>query len=632
MQGDFKIFDWLVQPQLHLISGAEKSAQVEPKVMQVLVCLARHREEVVAKKAIIKEVWGNAYVSSDVLTRSISELRKVFDDDPREPRVIQTIPREGYRLIAPVAECEPADEADSNTDPTPKRGPRRLLIAAAALFVIVAGLYIGGRVTGWNLGFTASSHIESVAVLPFKNLSGDPEQDYFADAMMETLISDLANTGSLTVVSRTSAMRYRQTTKSASEIASELKVDALVEGSVLPVGNRVRITATLIDGHSDRPLWSSNYERELDDILFIQKDVARAVTHEIRVTLNPVDEQRLFQAKRIDPQAYQAYIKGRYFWNQRTRESLHKAVRYFQDACSKAPSYALAYSGLADTYSLLAHYGFEPPDEAFPKAKAAAQEALQIDDFCAEAHASVGLASMSYDRDWTTAEREFQRAIKLNPSYATVRHWYALCLLGLGRSEEAIVQAEKAQSLDPMSAIPNVFLAQCLYLARQYDRAVKQSLYTLELHPNNVTALTLLGESYWHAGDRKQALAEFQRLKALWQDDPRMLDIEMDIIGGRDKEALSQLEQFVAEQQGKPERAAFFAEAYALLGKPDQAISWLETAFEHRDSSLIILNVDPSYDSLREDPRFIGLLNGLGLSQPKEVLAILHAGAARRAR
>ena len=367
--------------------------------------------------------------------------------------------------------------------------------------------------------------IKSLAVLPLKNLSADPEESYFADSMTEALISDLANIGPLQVTSRTSVMRYRTTVKSIAEIARELKVDALLEGSVMRVGNRVRITAQLVNAQTDTNMWSASYERDFRDLLILQKEVARAVADEVKITLSPRERERLSSAESLDPEAYQAYLRGRYFWNQRTRESMERSVEYFDSAAARAPRFALAYAGLADAYTLLGHYRFWPPEQAFPKAKLAAQKALELDPSSAEAHASLAFVSMSYERDWVAAERALRKATELKPNYATAHHWLALCLLALGRSDEAIREAEQAKQLDPVSLATNTFLAQCLLLSKQYDRAIQQSTETIRLYPESSPPRIILAESLWRKGKVPEALAEIERVKRVWEDDPAKIRV-----------------------------------------------------------------------------------------------------------
>jgi len=631
LRGDFYLNDWLVQPQLNLVGRSGSSVRIEPKAMQVLGYLAGRPDEVTSKQVLKKQVWTDAYVTDDVLVRCISELRKALEDDARHPQIIQTIPRGGYRLIAKVVSAPPpapeAVEADPPpaisvaadpvlppwpVRPAPRRFPLRtglMVVLAAALLAIAAGIWLGSPFARSD---ASETRIRSLAVLPFKNFSNRAEQDYFADAMTEALINDLARIRTLQVASRTSVMGYKDTTQPISSIAKALKVDAFVEGSVMLEGRRVRITAQLIDGRTDRHLWSDTYEREYKDILFLQKDVARAVADEIQITLTPEEEQKLARAQPVNPEAFEAYVKGRYFWNQRSRDSLLKAAEFFEESVKVAPDFGLAYSGLADTYNLLAHYGFRPADDSFGKSRAAAAKALQLDPTAAEPHASLALISMSYDRDWKAAEEGFRKAIQLNPGYPTSHHWLALCLAGQGRTEEAIQEAERARELDPVSIAPNTFLAQVFLLARQYSRAEQKCLETLEVHPDSDALRLILAESYWRQGKVKQAVGEIDKVAKDGRQDQAQLAITRALIAGDRAEARRLFSKYLSGPEA-PANPMFCAQTHALLGENDQAFRCLEKARDQRDSGLLIIKVDPTFDGLKQDPRFARLETQLGL-------------------
>ncbi len=630
MRGDFYLDDWLVQPQLNLLRRGELSVHIEPKAMQVLVYLAGCPDEVVAKQVLKKQVWTGAYVTDDVLVRCVSELRKALEDDARHPKIIQTIPRGGYRLIAKVV-IEPAVVSEDHSSVPPpaagpaepavgspgeQRGARRfplrtglVIVLGIVLLAVIAALWLGSPFARSDASDAA---IRSLAVLPLKNFSGNVEQDYFADAMTEALINDLARIRTLQVASRTSVMGYKARNLPISSIAKELKVDALVEGSVMLVGRRVRITAQLINCKTDRHLWSDTYEREYKDILFLQKDVARAIAEEIQITLTPEEKQKLAKAQPVNPEAFEAYVKGRYFWNQRSRESLLKAAEFFEESVRLAPDFGLAYSGLADTHNLLAHYGFRDPDDSYKKSRAAALKALQLDPSAAEPHTSLALISMSYDRDWRAAEEGFRKAISLNPGYPTSHHWLALCLIGQGRTEEAIQEAERARELDPVSMAPNTFLAQVFLLARQYPRAEQKCLETLEIHPTSDALRLILTESYWRQGKVRQALTEIDKIAKSGQEDPAQLAITRALIAGEKAAAWRLFHEYLSGPKG-PANPMFCAQTHALLGDNDQAFQCLQKAFVRHDSGLLIIKVDPTFDGLRQDARFARLTAQIGL-------------------
>jgi TolB-like protein/Tfp pilus assembly protein PilF len=489
---------------------------------------------------------------------------------------------------------------------------------ACVAAVAILGSLVALNVGGWRDRLFARptpGRIQSLAVLPLENLSGDPEQEYFVDGMTDALISDLARIGALRVISRTSAMRLKGTDRSIPEIARLLNVDAVVEGSVLRAGDRVRITAQLIDGPTDRPLWADSYERELRDILTLQSDVARAIAREIRVTLTPPEERRLAAAQAVDPEVHQLYLKGRYHWNKRTEAGFSKAIEYFQQAIEKDPSCALAYAGLSDAYNCLAGYGVLPAKEAFSKAKATALKAIEIDDALAEAHTSLASVKECYDWDWSGAEREYKEAIRLNPGYATARHWYATFLATLGRSQEAVAEIRRAQELDPLSPIINTNVGYVFYTARQYEQAMEECRKALELDPDFAVAHQMLGEIYGQMGKRAEAIAELERAIALSgnaAEDVAWLGRTYALGGMEDKarQALSQLERRSQEGYVAP---FLFVMVYAGLGEKDHAFGWLEKAYQERDSYVVDIGVAPWADPLRDDPRFDDMLRRMGL-------------------
>jgi TolB-like protein/Tfp pilus assembly protein PilF len=340
--------------------------------------------------------------------------------------------------------------------------------------------------------------IRSLAVLPLESLSSDASQDYFADGMTDELISDLGQISALRVISRTSAMTYKHARKPLPQIARELNVDAVVEGTVLRSGDEVRITAQLIEASDDKHLWSQSYEGELRDTLALQNRVARAIADQIRINLNPQEQAALKNVRVVNPEAYESYLKGRYFWNKRTADGLKVALTYFNQAIDEDPKYPQAYSGLADTYALLGdwQYAVMTPKEALPKAKAAAIKALELDSALGEAHSSLAFSLDAFDWDFDSAEKEFRRAIELNPGYATAHHWYAWHLSVSGRFEEAIAEMRKAEILDPLSLIINADLAELLVVAHFYDESIRQSRRTIEMDPNFALAHHQLAQAY----------------------------------------------------------------------------------------------------------------------------------------
>jgi len=498
------------------------------------------------------------------------------------------------------------------------------VVALLVLGAVLIGLNVAGlrarlmSLVGASVSRRSASlpRIESLAVLPLANLSGDPEQEYFSDGMTEELITNLGKISALRVISRTSVMRYKKTEKPLPQIARELGVDGIVEGSVLRVGGRVRITAQLIQAEQERHLWAESYERELRDILALQSEVARAIASEIRLKLTPQEQTRLASARPVNPEAYELYLKGRYQWNKRTEEGLKKSLEYFQQAIRVDPSYALAYSGVADCYEVLANNAFVLGTEAYPKARVAALKALELDDSLAEAHTSLAMVFFDYEWDREGAQREFRRAIELNPGYATAHHWYALTLAWVGRADEAIREIEQARRLDPLSARINTNVGLVLYLARQYDRAILELRRALELEPNAPTAHNILGRTYLQKGMNQEALAEMQKGVSLTPGDPPDLPglAYAYAVTGKRGEALKILGRLKGLSKRRYISPHLIAKIYVGLGEKEEAFAWLQKAYEVRDGQMDSLKVDAVLDPLRSDPRFQDLLRRMNFA------------------
>jgi TolB-like protein/Tfp pilus assembly protein PilF len=455
--------------------------------------------------------------------------------------------------------------------------------------------------------------IRSLAVLPLDNLSGDASQDYFADGMTDELITDLAQISALRVISRTSVMVYKGARKPLSEIARELNVDAVVEGTVLRSGERVRITAQLIQAPADKHLWAESYEGDLHDTLALQKEVASAIAGQIRIELTPKEQAGLKNAKVVNPEAYEAYLKGRYFWNRRTADGLKRAVDYFDQAIQKDPNYAQAYAGLADSYDLLGdwEYGVLAPNEAYPKAKAAAVKALELDNTLGEAHASLAFSLDVFDWDWGSAEREFRRAIALNPGYATAHHWYAWHLSEMGRNSEAIAEMRKAENLDPLSLIISADMAELLLVAHLNDEAIEQSRRTVDMDPNFAIAHYELGQAFVQEHSYNEAIAEFhQAIELSGGSIPCTSNLAYAYaVSNKRNEAVKILNDLKTRST---HNASEIALMYVGLGEKDQAMKWLERAYEEHFNPSILLR--PAFDSLRSDPRFQDLVHRIGLA------------------
>jgi TolB-like protein/Tfp pilus assembly protein PilF len=488
-------------------------------------------------------------------------------------------------------------------------------IAAAAVVAVAAVLFalnVGGLREREPPKAAAPPEIKSIAVLPLENLSHDPEQEYFADGTTDALIAELGQIRSLRVISRTSVMRYKGTEKPLPQIARELNVDALVEGSVLRAGDRVRITAQLIGAVPERHLWARNYERDLRDVLTLQGEVARSIANEIKANVTPDVQARLSTARPVNPEAHRLYLLGRFYWNKRTEEGFRKAIYDFQRAIAIDPNYAPAYAGLADSYTLLANWGFVPPRETIPKAEAAARKALEIDASQAEAITSLAIAYKDYDWDWAASEREFKRAIELNPNYATAHQWYAEYLSDMKSHDEGIAEAQRAQQLDPLS--PTIRIAVAVWggylYARQYDEAIRRLQDTVALFPEFAPAYLYLGNAYEEKSMYQEAIAAYQKAWSIRGTSAA----EIAALGQASAEAGMrgyhqwEIRRLGEESRHRYVRAIDFVWPLAGLGEKDQAFSYLEKAFQEPDYALNMLQVEPGFDPLRSDPRFQDLV------------------------
>ena len=482
---------------------------------------------------------------------------------------------------------------------------------------------------GWESGRLTSPSTKtqlspSVAVLPFTNLSTDKDQEYFCDGMADEIIGALTRVEGLRVVARTSSFLFRGQDRDLRGIGRRLNVGALLEGSVQKVGSKLRITAQLVNVADGFHLWSERYDRGIgedccpEDIFSIQEEISLAIVEKLKVKLLGEAKERLLKRHTRDLDAYNLYLKGRFFWNKRTEQGYQKGLKYFQQAIERDPSYALAYAGIADCYDLLGFYGHVPPKEAFPKAKAAAEKALQIDEALAEAHTSLAGASEFYDWDWPTAEEEYKRAIQLNPNHATAHHWFAEYLSHMGRQEEAMAEAERALELAPLSLIINTLLGMMFYETRQYDRAVKQLQKTLEMDSGFIVARYFLAPVYAEKGMYDRAIAEAQKAMDLsGGNDPLMVAQlgAMYSYSGKRDEAKKVLVELGRLSKQKYVSAFHLSLIHMGLGEKNQAFAYLDRAYEERDHWLESIKVHPMLDSLRSDPRFKELLKKVGLDK-----------------
>jgi TolB-like protein/Tfp pilus assembly protein PilF len=487
-------------------------------------------------------------------------------------------------------------------------------LAAVAVLALLVGLNVGGLRERLG-GRGARPEIRSLAVLPLENLSGDPEQDYFADGMTETLITELSRIRALKVTSRTSVMQFKGVKKPLPEIANALKVDAVVEGSVMRVGNRVRVTAQLIHAFTDAHLWADNYDRELSDVLGLQSEIARAIAAEVKVALSPGEAEHLAKARAVNPEAHEAYLRGRYHWNRRTEADLQKAFEHFEQAIAADPNYGPGYEGLAETYVVLPYYSAVPPRDIYPKAQAAARRALELDDSLAGAHAVLGMVNETHDYNWSAAEAEFRRALEINPGYASAHQWYARFLSARGRAAEALAEINRAEELDPLSLVIQSNTGFILLEARQYDLAEEKMGQVLGMRPDYAAVWDLQADVYDAKQQHELMIEAAEKAVRFSGGNPgylARLGRAYALAGHRQRaqEILNQLNQRAKEEYVRPTR---MAELHLALGDKQQALTWLEKGYQERDIGMVAIKIKHIFDPLRDDPKFRELLRKMGL-------------------
>jgi TolB-like protein/DNA-binding winged helix-turn-helix (wHTH) protein/Tfp pilus assembly protein PilF len=625
---------------------------------QILAMLLKRPGELVRREEIRERLWPrNTFVDFEhSVNTSIKRLREVLGDNATSPRFIETLPRQGYRFIAPVEILgselhfntssetlfapdseNPSAEAgvasalsngengppelsgnarDHTVPETAESQQRRLkrawisLLATVAVAGLLAVLLAGRLRDSLSSRLAPPPRSESIAVLPLENLSHDSEQDYFADGMTEELITNLGKIGALRVVSRTSVMHYKGTKKTLPEIAKELNVEALVEGTVLRTGNRVRITANLLNAKTDRHIWAESYERDLRDVLSLQDELARTIAGEIKIKLTAQEMARLSGSPAVSPEAYRLYLQARYHCYKRTLPGFERSIQLFQQALAEDPGYASAYAGLAECYGLLPFYGGGSSRDVFPKAKAAALKAVELNDSLAEAHAALGFVLFYGDWDWTGAERELRRAIELNPSYPTSHHWYAEYLSSMGRHDEAVAEVRHAEELDPLSALLLAIGAEIYTNSRRYDECIDDSKKALELDPNFAVAHENLAGCLLQKKLYKEAGAEYMEAGRIWGS----TDSEVMVLGyalsGRRADAIRTLERSKADLDF-PARTSIIQARICLganLCTKEETLGLLEKAYREHEAYMPFLNVHPAFDPLRSDSRFEDLI------------------------
>jgi TolB-like protein/DNA-binding winged helix-turn-helix (wHTH) protein/Flp pilus assembly protein TadD len=603
--------------------------RLQEQPFRVLTILLEFSQEVVTREELRSRLWpADTFVDFDHrLAAAISKLREALEDSAESPTFIETVGRRGYRFLLPVesaarpaADSQPRSGLEIRPSAQGKREtlwPRMALTGGAFAVCLVLGFLILLHRRQPDVTASAVPHISSIAVLPLENLSNDPEQQYFVEGMTDEITTDLAKLPGIRVISRTSAMQYKDTHKTLPQIARELNVDAVVEGTVLRVGNRVRVRTQLIYAPADRHVWAQAYERDLKDVLALQASLAQDIAGEIQLKLTSQERANLAVARSLDPEAHELYLKGRYFWGKRDQASFTKAIDYFQRAIAKDPTYGAAYAGLADSYALSGGFNLIPVEQAMPRAQAAAEKALELDSNLAEAHASLGLIAPFNNWNWADAERHYERAIELNPNYATAHHWYAEgYLMPVGRADEAIAEIRKAQELDPLSAVIATDLGKELYFVRRYDEALVELRRALELDPNFVSAHNWISDTLLEKRLYSDAVVELEKTRPFREErvyirQTAYLYARM----GRRAEARTALAKSLQLSKGKQVSSGAVALTYAALGDKDESFQWLEKAYTERSSFMTSLKYWSVFDQLRGDPRFGDLLRRVGLPQ-----------------
>jgi TolB-like protein/DNA-binding winged helix-turn-helix (wHTH) protein/Tfp pilus assembly protein PilF len=658
-QGAVEFGRFRLLPQRRELRADGQVVELGSRAFDILLILTEARGALVTKDEFLSRIWPDTVVEENNLVVQISALRKALGED-RD--FIRTVSGRGYRFVAEIRTSTAAPNAEARVDRSAALGAARPAPASSAPTPVSRLI---GRETeleeGWDLpagtadipdpgspskrpsrplGWRffafgvarllvatfswirysrnrASPQVRSIAVLPLESLSDDPSQEYFADGMTDELITALAHISALRVISRTSVMTYKHVRKLLPEIARELNVEAVVEGTVLRFGDRVRITAQLIEVPVERHMWAQSFEGDLRDTLALQNSVARTIAEQIRATVTQQEQATLQNSKPLDPVAYEAYLKGRYFLNKRTGDGLRQAVEHFSHAVETDPTYAAAYSGLADAYALSGDwkYGVLSPREAFTQAQATATKALALDESLGEAHASLAYTLDLYAWNWAAAEIEYKRAIELNPGYATAHQWYSWHLMMMGRNSEGILELKEAESLDPLSLIISADMADALSVARLYDQAVEQSKKILEMDPGFAVGHYELGQAFEQKNMHDEAIVEFQRAIEL-SGHSGAFDSHLGYayaVSGRREEAIKIIDDLEAQHNLNPSIDADIALIYAGLGDLDQAMISLNKAYEARFKVSILLR--PAFDPLRSDARFQDLLRRIGVPQ-----------------
>lgn len=637
-----------VDPIRRRLLRADEEIHLKPKVFDTLLVLIESEGHLIGKEELMQAVWPDTAVEENNLTQNISVLRKTFGERPEDHRYIVTVPGQGYRFVADVAQS--LDDGESVTmarltksrvviedelSITPERNqtarlpgtvvnerekigvPFRSTLLIAGLLAAVSGVIIYFSFTRGSHPGPAATGVKKVAVLPFRSLSADRDDEYLGLGVSDTLITRLSNMRQIMVRPTNAVRKYAGREFDPLAAGREQQVHAVLEGSVERAGDRLRVTVRLINVEDGRPVWGKTFDEKFTDILTVQDQIAERLTDALAVKLTGEEKRNLAKQYTANTEAYQLYLKGRYFWNKRTAQDLKKSVVYFTQAAQNDPRFALAYAGLADSYSLLTDYEEMPAGETYLQAKLAVTKALEIDAELAEARTSLAYIKAFYEWDWASAETEFKRAIELNPNYATAHQWYAEYLSAMGRTDEALSEIKKAEELDPFSLIISAVEAWILYFARDFDGAIAKCLKVIDMDPNFAEAYEYLKRSYDQKGMYREAITARQTRRKILGRDTRDNAALRVAASATSSKVYWQKRLELEIQESKREKLSAFemAEILAQLGEKDRAFDWLVKAYAQHHFMIIYLRAAPNLDPLRSDQRFADLVGRLGPPQ-----------------
>lgn len=643
-----------LDPQERLLLRDGEPVPLTPKAFDMLLALVENSGRLLEKEELMRRLWPDSFVEEGSLAQNVSLLRRALGERPEGQKFIETVPRRGYRFVAGVigvndnaglivrgqstasiagegkeepdipdnvesgqSGAQKALEPDRHANWILRQKPRRaVLLVSLALAVVVAAFLISSV---FNKGEQAAGQpIKSIAVLPFKSFGGDNDDQYLGVGIAETLTTRLSSLQLLTVRPSSAVLKYADSEKETVEAGQELKVDSVLEGSIRRFGERIRVTVRLVSVSDVSLLWADHFDENFTDIFRVEDSISTKVAAALALKLSGEEQKRLIKRYTDNAEAYQHYLKGRFFWNKRTAEGFKLGIAQFKQAVEKDPGYALAYAGLADSYTGLTFYNFAAPNETMPKANEAAMNALAIDSTLAEAHASLAHVKVNYDWNWAEAEKEFRLSIQLKPDYATAHEWYAIhYLTPTGHFEEALQEMKRALDLEPTSLVMNSFLGATLYFAGRYDDAIQQCRKTIEMDSNFAVAHWHLGLAYEQKGIFDDAIEELQEAITISGSSPLMIAAlgHAYAKAGKRNEANRILDQLQKLSAVRYVSSYELAAIYVALGEREQAFQWLERSYKERSFHLVNVKVRPEFASLRPDPRFQDLVRRIGLPQ-----------------